>query len=36
MECTTHLGRGVWQEDCHTDKIHNYMDAIAAFPEWVE
>jgi hypothetical protein len=27
-------GRGGWQEDAHTDKIHNYMDAIAAFPEW--
>lgn len=27
-------GRGGWQEDAHTDKIHNFMDAIAAFPEW--
>ncbi len=27
-------GRGGWQEDAHTDKIHNYMDALAAFPEW--
>jgi hypothetical protein len=27
-------GCGGWQEDAHTDKIHNYMDAIAAFPEW--
>jgi hypothetical protein len=27
-------GRGGWQEDAHTDKIHNYMDAIAVFPEW--
>jgi len=26
--------RGGWQEDAHTDKIHNYMDALAAFPEW--
>lgn len=27
-------GRGGWQEDAHTDKIHNYVDAINAFPEW--
>lgn len=27
-------GRGGWQEDAHTDKLHNYLDAIAAFPEW--
>lgn len=27
-------GCGGWQEDAHTDKIHNFMDAIAAFPEW--
>lgn len=27
-------GRGGWQEDAHTDKIHNFMDAIKAFPEW--
>ncbi|HXR76483.1 MAG TPA: hypothetical protein VN737_10955 [Bryobacteraceae bacterium] len=26
-------GRG-WQEDAHTDKIHNIVDAITAFPEW--
>lgn len=26
--------RGGWQEDAHTDKIHNFMDAIAAIPEW--
>jgi hypothetical protein len=26
--------RGGWQEDAHTDKIHNFMDAMAAFPEW--
>lgn len=29
-------GRGGWQEDAHTDKIHNFMDAIAAFPEWAK
>jgi hypothetical protein len=25
---------GGWQEDAHTDVIHNYVDAIAAFPNW--
>ncbi|NIA29943.1 MAG: hypothetical protein GWP06_08550, partial [Actinobacteria bacterium] len=35
-ESTRHFQYGVWQEDCHTDKIHNYMDAIVAFPEWEE
>lgn len=25
---------GGWQEDAHTDVIHNYMDALAAYPEW--
>jgi hypothetical protein len=29
-------GRGGWQEDAHTDKVHNFMDAIAAFPEWAK
>jgi hypothetical protein len=27
-------GRGGWQEDAHTDKLHNVLDAIGAFPEW--
>ena len=27
-------GRGGWQEDAHTDKLHNILDAIAAFPDW--
>ncbi len=27
-------GRGGWQEDAHTDKIHNFVDAMRAFPEW--
>lgn len=27
-------GRSGWQEDAHTDKLHNYVDALAAFPEW--
>jgi len=26
--------RGGWQEDAHTDVIHNFMDAIATYPEW--
>ena len=25
---------GGWQSDAHTDVIHNYMDALRAFPEW--
>jgi hypothetical protein len=25
---------GGWQEDAHTDVIHNFMDAIDAFPQW--
>jgi hypothetical protein len=25
---------GGWQEDAHTDVIHNYVDAIRAFPQW--
>jgi hypothetical protein len=28
--------RGGWQEDAHTDKIHNLLDAINAFPEWAK
>ena len=27
-------GRGGWQEDAHTDRIHNFVDALTAFPEW--
>jgi hypothetical protein len=30
----TEWRKGGWQEDCHTDVIHNFMDAIAAVPEW--
>jgi hypothetical protein len=26
--------RGGWQEDAHTDKVHNFIDAMEAFPEW--
>jgi len=25
---------GGWQEDAHTDVIHNYVDALGAYPEW--
>jgi len=35
-DCTRRLHRGQWQEDCHTDKIHDYIDALTAFPEWAE
>jgi hypothetical protein len=33
-EQATYPCRGGWQEDVHTDKIHNYIDAINAIPEW--
>jgi len=29
-----HSRPGGWQEDAHTDVIHNYVDAMRAFPEW--
>jgi hypothetical protein len=25
---------GGWQEDAHTDVIHNYVDALRAYPDW--
>jgi hypothetical protein len=25
---------GGWQEDAHTDVMHNYVDALRAFPLW--
>jgi hypothetical protein len=25
---------GGWQEDAHTDVVHNYVDTLCAFPEW--
>ena len=25
---------GGWQEDAHTDVVHNFVDALEAFPEW--
>ncbi len=33
-ENSVRAGRGGWQEDAHTDKIHNFVDAMTAFPEW--
>lgn len=27
-------GRGGWQEDAHLDKVHNFVDALNAFPAW--
>jgi hypothetical protein len=27
-------GRGGWQEDAHTDKIHNIVDVLTIYPEW--
>jgi hypothetical protein len=27
---------GGWQEDAHTDVVHNILDAIRAFPQWAE
>ena len=28
------LREGGWQEDCHTDVVHNFMDAISAVPQF--
>ena len=30
----TNAAPGGWQEDAHTDVIHNYVDALRAFPDW--
>ena len=30
----TSAAPGGWQEDAHTDVIHNYVDALRAFPLW--
>jgi hypothetical protein len=32
----TTSGRGGWQEDAHTDKLHNILDAMAVFPDWAK
>jgi hypothetical protein len=31
-----HAAPGGWQEDAHTDVIHNYVDALRAFPAWAQ
>ncbi|MDR3387419.1 MAG: hypothetical protein P4L92_10235 [Rudaea sp.] len=31
-----HAVPGGWQEDAHTDVIHNYVDALNAFPAWAK
>lgn len=28
------LRRAGWQTDCHTDKLHNFLDVYMAVPEW--
>jgi hypothetical protein len=32
----TNPAPGGWQEDAHTDVIHNFVDAMQAFPEWAD
>jgi hypothetical protein len=31
-----HAEPGGWQEDAHTDVIHNVVDALRAWPEWAD
>jgi hypothetical protein len=31
-----HSTAGGWQEDAHTDVVHNVVDALAAFPDWAD
>ena len=33
-EAAFKTARGGWQEDAHTDKIHNFVDAMTVFPGW--
>ena len=33
-DLVTNNSRGGWQEDAHTDKVHNFIDALITFPEW--
>jgi len=28
------LCRGGWQEDCHADVLHSFVDALTAVPAW--
>lgn len=32
----TTRGRGGWQEDAHTDKLPNIIDAMTVFSEWAK
>jgi len=33
-DVATNPAPGGWQEDAHTDVLHNYADALCAYPEW--
>ncbi len=35
-DVATNPAPGGWQEDAHTDVLHNYADALRAYPEWGE
>jgi len=35
-DLASHATPGGWQEDAHTDVVHNFVDAIGAFPEWAQ
>jgi hypothetical protein len=32
----THDRAGGWQEDAHTDVLHNFADALQAYPDWAD
>ena len=32
----TNPSPGGWQEDAHTDVVHNFADVLQAYPEWGE
>jgi len=32
--CRHDFKKGSWQEDCHTDVVHNFVDALQAVPEF--
>ena len=33
-DLATRASPGGWQEDAHTDVVHNIVDALRAFPDW--
>lgn len=35
-DLVTHSSAGGWQEDAHTDVIHNFIDAMQAYPDWAD